>query len=158
MEMPISVYQGEIFKEIIVFPDKIVLRKGKGKNINAIEKEMGLPSREIEIPTSEIGCFGKRKCEDIECRYYINCPNLNNCTLNVDKEFTLSEIGEVFGICKERVRQIIDGQDGKGHHQQKGAIKKYAKIFKKLTGTKSIRDILPELPVHFQPLLNNNGK
>ncbi len=58
--------------------------------------------------TRDMKCHTKDElCEMEKCRNWIECIELGNCVLRVDREYTLEEIGMmVGGITRERVRQI----------------------------------------------------
>ena len=66
-------------------------------------------------------CMGSRtgNCEVFECRYNVfegidpedRHPNketdlMRNCVFNVDRKWTLEEIAEIWGLSRERIRQV----------------------------------------------------
>lgn len=129
MDSPIAVYKGETFQSILIYRDHVSLNGEIGN---------------IDLPVSEIECLTCVMCQDRECRHWIDLPDLDNCLLNTDHEFTLDEIGQIDGISRQRVDQLVGGQNGTGNHRQTGALAKYTKQFKKMTGSKSISDMLPD--------------
>jgi hypothetical protein len=84
--------KGEIFEQIVIFPDYIECRNG---------------TMSVVLLPEDIGCidyFNGQLCQDIECRHHIHCPEIGNCVLNNEKEMTLEEIGKVMGFSREAAR------------------------------------------------------
>jgi hypothetical protein len=64
-------------------------------------------------PVQEMTCFKahkecKKQCTKSDCRYWINHPSSQNCTLIASDEgpHTLQQIGEIFGVTRMRICQI----------------------------------------------------
>jgi hypothetical protein len=84
--------KGEIFEQIVISPDYIECRNG---------------TMSVVLLPEDIGCidyFNGQLCQDIKCRHHIHCPESRNCVLNIEKEMTLEEIGEVMGFSREAAR------------------------------------------------------
>ena len=57
----------------------------------------------------------KKQCDKKACRYWINCKESQNCTVNLVEEGnqTLQKIGNIYGITRMRVCQIEKAIIGK---------------------------------------------
>lgn len=63
----------------------------------------------LAIPKTRGECLtGPRPCPYVTCKYHLGKVSEPTCTLDLaDKGgMTLEEVGEVFGVTRERIRQI----------------------------------------------------
>ena len=84
--------KGEKFDQISVFPDHIECRNGI-LSVLLFPEDMGC-----------IDYLNDKVCQDKECRYHVNYPDIDNCVLNAHKKLTLEEIGGLLGFSREMVR------------------------------------------------------
>ncbi len=120
-------YKGEAFRSVVVFDDRV---------------EFIARDETITLSKEELPCLknGYEPCREFGCEYFINCEEFDNCVINVNRCMTLDEIGKLFGVSREMIRQ-----------DEERALKKAYKIMKKLYGYKSIDhpavfQFLPEPP------------
>ncbi len=126
IEVPHS-YKGEVFRNIKIFNDRVEFRNR---------------NETITLNKEELPCLKNDNgpCRVDKCEYFINCEEFDNCVINVNRCMTLDEIGKLFGVSREMIRQ-----------DEERALKKAYKIMKKLYGYKSIDhpavfQFLPEPP------------
>lgn len=107
-------YKGEVFRNIVVFDDRV---------------EFIARNETITLNREDLPCLknGRESCKECGCDFFINCDEFDNCVINVNRCMTLDEIGKLFGVSREMVRQ-----------DEERALKKAHKIIKKLYGYKSI--------------------
>ncbi len=120
--------KGEVFKRVAIYKDRVECQAEKETVI--------LMGDELEC----LRCNG-RDCQDTTCTYFINCPEFDNCTISVNRCMTLEEIGDIYGVSRECIRQ-----------DEERALNKARKIIKKLYGFKQFErvtsaDFLPEPPI-----------
>lgn len=119
--------KGEVFKRVAIYKDRV--------ECQAENETVILMGDEIDC----IRCNGKA-CQDTTCTYFINCLEFDNCTISVNRSMTLEEIGDIYGVSREMIRQ-----------DEERALKKARKIIKKLYGFKqyahvTVSDFLPDSP------------
>ena len=119
--------KGEVFKRVAIYKDRVECQAEKETVI--------LMGDEIDC----IRCNGKA-CQDTTCTYFINCLEFDNCTISVNRSMTLEEIGDIYGVSREMIRQ-----------DEERALNKARKIIKKLYGFKQYdrvtsADFLPNSP------------
>lgn len=119
-DRPIAEFKGEVFDKITVYP----------KTVKFSKKDWV-----FNIPLREIRCLRREPCKDKECGLYINSKEYDNCVLNIDRTFTLEEIGKMNGVSRQATSYSeIDGRV------------KFRKRIKALNHARNLRDLLPETP------------
>ncbi len=124
--------KGEVFKRVAIYKDRVECQAEKETVI--------LMGDEIDC----IRCNGKA-CQNTTCTYFIDCLEFDNCTLGVNRSMTLEEIGDIYGVSRECIRQ-----------DEERALRKAKKIVKKQYGFKQFdrvtsADFLPDPPL-WEPL------
>jgi len=51
-------------------------------------------------------CKEADMCERSECRHHVRCPEIDNCTLEVRRQYTMQEVAEAMGVSRQRVEQL----------------------------------------------------
>ena len=51
-------------------------------------------------------CKEADMCQRVECRHHVNCPEIDNCTLEVRRQYTMQEVANAMGISRQRVEQL----------------------------------------------------
>jgi hypothetical protein len=120
MDKPIAEFKGEVFDKITVFP-KIIRFTKKDWVFN--------------LPRRDIRCLLCEPCNDMKCDFYINSKEYWNCILNIDKTFTLEEIGKMQGVSRQAINDC----------ELNGRVK-FRKRIKALNHARSLRDLLPDKP------------
>ena len=69
--------------------------------------------------------YSENKCDQNQCRYWIDCKKFNNCTVIATRQGpqTLQRIGEIYGITRMRICQIEKAIIEKIKKSTQGALK-----------------------------------